>query len=123
MCANRTGAAVTPAVSPPGRDLDEVTRARSHQSFSRMHTLCFGKVVESVQICLQAVTGLRGPQLVLGTAAGAATALLLDGTALTCFPSWYGGKDTNDLGMPAAWLLWGAGWVLVYALKVGNKKF
>jgi len=56
-----------------------------------------------------AVAGnVSSADLLSAVSLSALTAALLDGIALTWFPSWYG-LGQAELLVPAAWLLWGTG--------------
>lgn len=61
------------------------------------------------------VGALRTDQLVAGVAVADAAALICDGVAFTWFPGLYGAPDA-DLRLGAAWLLWGVGVTLVWAV-------
>lgn len=62
-----------------------------------------------ISIEISAIIGkIARKDLLNAVAIMALTALLLDGVALTWFPSWYGLAPTGLL-LAAAWLLWGVG--------------
>ncbi|MTH53736.1 hypothetical protein GKZ89_10000 [Bacillus mangrovi] len=50
---------------------------------------------------------LRNPQLVPGVSMGLAAATFFDGIAITWLP-WIYGADHSEIGLGAAWILWGA---------------
>jgi Family of unknown function (DUF5367) len=69
-----------------------------------------------VLVKIGAVIGkVDGDDLLSAVAIMALTATLLDGMALTWFQSWYGLAQTGLL-LAAAWLLWGVGISLAFAL-------
>ena len=60
------------------------------------------------------IAGARGAAVVPAVSIMSATAMLLDGVALTWFPSLYGMPSTS-LVIVGACLLWGVGWILAIA--------
>lgn len=67
-----------------------------------------------------AIAGARGAAVVPAVAIMAATAMLLDGVALTWFPALYG-LPPASLVIVGACLLWGVGWCLVIAFLWGRR--
>lgn len=63
---------------------------------------------------IQLMVQLSPSQLVPSIGIGTAVAAILDGTALTWTPTLYGNQTPQILGA-AAWILWGAGWILAAA--------
>jgi hypothetical protein len=59
---------------------------------------------------------LRPDQLVAAAAVASFPAVMCDGVALVAFPQLYGGPAPHLLPA-AAWLLWGAGLIFVFALS------
>ena len=59
-------------------------------------------------------SGLERPRVIEVIVIGTIAATFLDGLALTWFPALYAGlSPTTQYG--AAWILWGVGWLLLFA--------
>jgi hypothetical protein len=79
-------------------------------------TFAFGAVAGAGFVwALPLVTKLPASKLVPAAGVATGVASVLDGVAITWAPGVYGSTRSEEVALPAALILWGAGWGLLYA--------